>query len=233
MIKSLFKGFALMACILVSSCSNNSNSFDSKIDPYKSFNKKMFSFNRIIDKNLIRPITNVYDFLIPNIIEARINTFFRNLDEIQVITNDILQAEINYAGIDSARFIINSSIGIFGLFDVASQNGIPKREQSFSVTLFKWGFRESPYIVLPLLGSSTIYDSFSFPIDSLLLSPITYIKPYSSAIEIYLVDKINIRSSLMGYDKTVDNAFDPYIFVRDAYLQKRKNQIDKILNIND
>ncbi|MBT4804535.1 MAG: VacJ family lipoprotein [Legionellales bacterium] len=213
--------------MLLQSCGNINKGSDADIDPYKEYNKKMFVINQEIDKDVTRPIAKAYEEVMPDIFEKRITNFFDNLYNITTISNDILQGEMLLAASDSWRFLLNSTFGIAGLFDVATINDFPKHNQYFGITLAKWGFVDSPYIVLPIFGSSTMYDAISIPVDNIALSAWPYIKPTYLKTSLLVLDSTNKRASILPYDKAVEEAFDPYIFVRNAYLQKRKKLIDE------
>ena len=122
---------------------------------------------------------------------------------------------------DSWRFFVNSTFGVLGIFDVADEMGLDKNTQRFSGTLAKWGYSDSPYLVLPFLGSSTVYDTISYPVDGWYLSPWKQIEPRSKAEDLFALKAINYRSAMLPYDKNIDKAFDSYIFVRNAFLQRR------------
>jgi phospholipid-binding lipoprotein MlaA len=223
---------SLSALLSISGCAPINTGNDKDIDPYKTTNEEIFKLNHSLDKHIIKPIAQIYDYLIPDTIETRISMFFSNLGEVSVISNDILQSKFYTAANDTARLLINSSFGMFGLFDMATDNGFPKHKQNFALTLNSWGFKDSPYIVMPIFGASTVFDSFSLPIDNFALSPIAYIKPYSLAMSLYVTDKINIRANIMPYDKIILDAFDPYLMLRNAYLQKRQQEITENEKLN-
>ena len=218
--------FLISATLLLQGCGKINTGHDSDIDPYKEYNKNMFIINQEIDKDFTRPIAKVYEEAMPDIIEKRIANFFDNLSGITTISNDILQGEIFFAASDSWRLLLNSTFGIIGLFDVATINGFPRHKQYFGITLAKWGFVDSAYVVLPVFGASTMYDAISIPIDTIALSAWPYIKPAHLNISLFTLNSINNRASMLPYDKAVEEAFDPYIFVRNAYLQKRKRLIE-------
>jgi phospholipid-binding lipoprotein MlaA len=182
--------------------------------------------NMVVDTHIIRPIALVYDSIVPDFIELRIRNIFDNMAQVTVISNDILQGEWLWATHDSWRFLLNSTFGIGGIFDLATADGYPKREQYFGKTLAKWGFNHSPYLVVPLYGSATAYDMIAYPVDYAFFSVWPYIDSSSVKDNMTLVNILNARADALPYDKAVNDAFDPYIFVRNAYLQNRQNIID-------
>ena len=215
----------LSALLSISSCSSTNTGHDKNIDPYKETNEKIFELNQHLDKHITKPIAQAYDYLLPDYIEARISSFFSNLGEISVIGNDLMQAKFHAAADDTTRFLINSSFGMFGLFDMATENGFPKHTQNFALTLDYWGFQDSPYIVMPILGSSTVFDAVAIPVDKMAMSPITYVDPYSTSASIRAANNISFRAEILPYDDIILDAFDPYIMARNAYLQTRKKEI--------
>lgn len=215
----------MSAVLGISSCGPMNNGHDKDIDPYKATNEKIFELNQTLDKHITKPIAQAYDYILPDYLEARISSFFSNIGEISVIGNDLLQAKFGAVANDTSRFLINSSFGMFGLFDMATANGFPKHTQNFALTLDYWGFKQSPYIVIPILGSSTALDAVAIPVDKLAMSPITYIDPCSASTSIRTVGNITFRAEMLPYDDIILDAFDPYIMARNAYLQTRKKEI--------
>ena len=189
--------------------------------PLETYNRTVYGFNTAIDKVIIRPIAQTYAFIIPGPIDRGVGNFFSNLNQVTTIANDILQADARYTIRDSWRFAINSSLGVLGIFDVASQMGLEKHTEDFGLTLARWGIKDSPYIVLPLLGPSTIRDAFSLPIDYYALSPWPHIKLSGTRYALYGLQTIHQRRVLLAVDRVINEAFDPYVFVRSAYLQRR------------
>lgn len=198
-------------------------------DPLEPYNRKVFAFNRVVDKVAFRPVAVVYHTITPKFVNVGVTNFFGNLNEINAIANDVLQFRLGYTLSDAWRLIINSTIGVLGLFDVATKVGLPKHQQDFGLTLARWGFKSSPYFVLPFLGPSTLRDALALPVDYYLISAWPYIDTEdglrASLAALCLVD---MRADLLHADKLVDKAFDPYVFVREAYLQKRASLIDQV-----
>lgn len=190
-------------------------------DPLETYNRTAHGFNTAIDKVIIRPIAQTYTFVIPRPIDQGVGNFFSNFNQVTTIANDILQADARYTIRDTWRFAINSTIGLLGIFDVASRMGLEKHTEDFGLTLAKWGIKDSPYFVLPFLGPSTLRDAFSLPIDYYALSPWPYVKSSGTRYGMYGLQTIHQRRILLGTDRVIKEAFDPYVFVRSAYLQRR------------
>lgn len=208
---------------LLVSCASTSTKPTSAEDPYENFNRRIYLFNEIIDKNIVRPVAVVYDKIVPWPVTKGVTNFFANLNEIPTAINDLLQANYYQTTSDVWRFGINSTIGLLGLIDVASDMGLPKNDQDFGLTLAKWGYTSSTYVVLPLLGPSTIRDTLSIPVNY-VTNVYTYLD-MTTSLSLLGVRGINSRANLLNYDKLLNQAFDPYVFMRNAYLQKRDNQI--------
>ena len=190
-------------------------------DPYENFNRNMFKFNTCLDKILYRPVAKVYNFVTPKPIQDGVTRVFNNVEESTSFTNDFLQGKFRYALIDVTRFVVNSSIGIGGFFDVASHAGLPRHPNDFGKTFAYYSTSTlSPYIVLPFLGPSTMRDAFAIPANA-ATTWIVYINDRPLKYALGLIYYVNLRSSLLPMDKLMYEAFDPYAALRDAYLQHR------------
>jgi len=189
-------------------------------DPFENVNRKVYGFNRVVDKVIIRPIAKTYDVIMPSPAQKGVTHFFSNLGEIPNVANDVLQGSPQWALVDTWRFILNTTVGVAGVLDVATYMGLPKHSQDFGITLAKWGYKNSAYLVLPIIGPSTVRDTIGLPANY-FLSVTTYVNPERDRNLLNGLNFINIRANLIGADKLVDQAFDPYVFIRDAYLQHR------------
>ncbi|MGO3454995.1 MAG: MlaA family lipoprotein [Marinomonadaceae bacterium] len=193
-------------------------------DPWEGFNRSMFSFNDTVDAYFLKPIAKGYKSVTPTVVQSGVSNFFSNLGEISNITNNGLQAKKNGFVASTWRFLINSTVGVFGLFDVASSLGIRKYDEDFGQTLGYWGVSSGPYLVLPFLGPSTLRDAggtavdyFNYdPIDELDLNDEQRIARWA----IYAVQK---RASFLSAESLIVG--DRYSFIRDVYLQNRVNEV--------
>ena len=158
----IFAILAIAACLILSACAKTGKN---PRDPYESANRKMFAFNQGIDRLIFKPTTTIYRKVMPGPFRKGLGNFFDNLDEIPSIANGLLQGKPKYAVADAWRFIFNSTLGIGGLFDVATDMGLRKHTQDMGLTFAKWGDENAPYIVLPIIGSSTIRDTFGISYD--------------------------------------------------------------------
>lgn len=195
-----------------------------KLDPYEQVNRKIYAFNDTIDDYVGGPISDAYRWITPQFVQTRIFNFFNNLKGINVVINDVLQAKLQRGAQDMGRFAINSTAGLGGLFDVAEKVGWEQGEEDFEQTLAVWGVHAGPYLVLPILGPSTVRGIPGTAFDT-AANPSTYIGVISDVnAPIQLVSMLNTRANAEGYLKFIDEAaLDPYVFLRDSFLQWRNN----------
>lgn len=196
-------------------------------DPYEAYNRKMFAFNTALDKAVLRPVARGYNTVVPQKAQAHVTYFFYNLDAVPTVANDILQLNPIYAVRDTSRFLINSTVGIFGLFDVASHINLPYHHNDLGLTFAHYGMDRSPYFVIPFLGASTIRDAGA-EVGNTYMSVWPYVQPTYLSWGLYGLEKVHYRAALLPADQLVDSAFDPYLFVRDAYLQNRQKSVDTV-----
>ncbi len=194
-----------------------------EIDPYKNINQKVFSFNQSLDDNIARPIAQLYTKVTPDFIERGVANMFDNLDEITNVFNDLLQGKFLQAANDTGRFAINSSLGVAGLFDVASWLSLKKNDgEDFGQTLGYWGVPEGAYLMLPLVGPSSLRDAPSRIVDR-ITDPLKYIDDSADRMAGSALSLVNTRASLLEYDNLLSG--DSYTLVRDVYLQRRAYQV--------
>jgi phospholipid-binding lipoprotein MlaA len=194
-------------------------------DRFEKFNRGMFAFNQGFDKMLLKPAATVYQKALPWPVRTGVTNFFSNLSELPTFASDVLQWRLKPAGQTAGRFLLNSTVGILGVVDVATKAGIPQDRQDFGTAFAKWGDRDSPYLVLPFFGPSTVRDTFAMPFNwSVGIYPHLY--PRRLRNELVVLDAVRFRANLLDADSTVNEAsMDRYIFERDAYLQLRRERI--------
>mgnify|MGYP005672809991 FL=1 len=192
-------------------------------DPIENLNRDIFVLNEKLDEKILKPAALAYRKVTPQFARTGVTNFFNNLEEIDTTINQVLQGEIKYAISDSGRFIINSTIGLFGLIDVASKMGLERHEEDFGQTLGVWGFDSGPYIMLPLLGPSNPRDLLSRPISS-FLSGTFAMEDNDVKLTLVGIDALETRERLLDAESLVIG--DKYIFVRDAYVQSREYEIN-------
>lgn len=215
----MLKPFTLIATtLLLASCASKGTNPD---DPYESLNRKTYQFNEAFDASFLKPLAKVYRSVLPAPIRSGVNNAYNNVNMLPTVANDLLQADWNYAIKDTWRFIINSTLGIAGIFDAADRCSLPPHSNDLGITLAKWGDKKSPYFVIPLLGPSTFRDGMGLMFDYALFTPY----PYLSATLNYSllgVRYVDLRSQMLNTEKFMDDALDKYTFMRDAYLQHRQ-----------
>lgn len=191
-----------------------------KVDPYESVNRNIFEFNDTVDGYVAKPISDAYKWVTPQFIQTGIFNFFNNLKNVNNIINDVLQAKFEQSAEDTGRLLINSTIGLGGLVDVAQDMGLKQNEEDFDQTFAVWGIPEGPYMVLPLLGPTTLRGIPGAIFDA-AASPTTY-----TGFPVQLVSLLNTRANAQSsLDMVQEGALDPYVFIREGYLQSREHLI--------
>ena len=199
-------------------------------DPFEDLNRDIFIFNEKLDEKLLKPAALTYRKVTPQIARTGVTNFFNNLEEIDTTINQVLQGEIKYAFNDASRFVINSTIGLLGLIDVASKMGLERHEEDFGQTLGVWGFNSGPYIMIPFLGPSNPRDLLSRPISS-FLSGTFAMEDNDVKLTLIGIDALETRERLLDAETLIIG--DKYIFVKDAYVQSREYEINNGSTEND
>ena len=204
-------------------------SSDEVNDPFEELNRKTFEFNEKLDSTILRPTAEVYSKFPPGV-KTGVTNFFNNLEEIDTSVNQLLQGKPKRALNDITRFLINSTIGVAGLFDVASKMGLERHEEDFSQTLAVWGVPEGPYIMLPFLGPSTLRDTASLPVSSFLSIPF-HMTDTDANIALKSIDALETRERLLEVESLISG--DKYSFVKDAYNQTMDYEIKDGIDVKD
>lgn len=221
----MLKNFILILSLSILSACASVPGGPTEGDPFESYNRAMFSFNDGLDEYFLKPIAEGYDAALPGPIKTGISNFFSNLGDIFVILNDLLQFKFGQALEDTGRFILNSTIGLYGLIDVATPMGLTKNHEDFGQTLATWGVGDGPYIVIPFFGPRTLRDTTDLFVEP-QYDPIYMIEKDDSLYGAIFLRTIDIRYKLLEASRVVDQAaIDKYSFIRDAYLQHRKNLV--------
>lgn len=193
-------------------------------DRYEGANRNFYSFNDTLDRKFFAPVARGYVKVTPDPVRSGVTKFFDNVNYINVIANDLLQGKINDFFSDTGRFVVNSTVGVGGLFDPATSMGLPAHDEDLGQTFGTWGFGEGAYLVLPLLGPNSFRDAPNVA-SSMLLNPLTYLNAVVT-IPLGIVSAINTRANLLEASSIRDQAaLDPYTFVREAYRQQREFKI--------
>lgn len=194
-------------------------------DPWEGFNRSMYTFNDHFDRIIFKPIATGYEKVVPTPVNNSISNFFSNLDDVVVLVNDILQLKFEQTLSDFGRLTFNTTFGLFGLFDVATSMDLPKHNEDFGQTLGRWGVGSGPYLVLPILGPSTLRDGAALPVDW-QVDPLLRVSDDETRWGAVALKAVDTRAGLLRASRILDTAaLDPYVFMRDAYLQRRKNLV--------
>ena len=194
-------------------------------DPLEPFNRGMYSFNDMLDRAVLKPLAGGYEYIMPEPASKGVTNFFNNLADIRSALNNLLQFKIGRAFSDVGRVAVNSTVGILGLMDVASNMNLPRYDEDFGQTLGVWGFGSGPYLVLPLLGASSGRDGIGLVADW-YTSPITHMNDDPWRWRLRGLQLVDTRANLLNASRVLEQAaLDPYAFVRDAFLQRRRNAV--------
>lgn len=200
------------------------NSQRSPQDPWESFNRGVYKFNDALDRAVAKPVAKVYVKVVPEPIRTGVTNFFSNLETPTVLVNDALQGKFLATANDLGRFVLNTTLGLGGILDPATPAGLAHNDEDFGQTLGKWGVHAGPFIEIPLLGPSDLRDAPARVVDT-YTNPRQYIKNNYIVYGLYLPDLTDRRARLLSLDDTLKNTYDPYAFIRDAYLQRRAYQV--------
>ncbi|MGV8842717.1 MAG: VacJ family lipoprotein [Pseudomonas sp.] len=192
-------------------------------DPWENFNRAIFTFNDKLDIYALKPVAQGYQAVTPQFLEDGIHNVFGNLGEVGNLGNNLLQGKLHDAGVDTSRFLFNSLFGVLGFFDVATRMGLSRSDEDFGQTLGAWGLASGPYLVLPLLGPSSVRDAAGKIPDS-QLQPYPYVNDVPTRNVSRGLDLIDMRASLLSAEKLIIG--DKYAFIRSAYLQSREFKVN-------
>ena len=194
-------------------------------DPWERYNRNMFAFNDALDRAVLKPVAQGYETVIPQPVRTCVSNFFANIEDVPIALNNLLQGKPIDTISDLSRVLLNTTLGIGGCFDIASKMSIPKHEEDFGQTLGRWGSDSGPYFVIPLFGPSTVRDAVGRVVDG-YTNPITYLQEPRDRNSLWLGDIIDFRASLLPAERSIEGVgLDRYTFIRDVYLQRRRNQV--------
>lgn len=212
----------IAGCASTSTASENASAREegpADKDPFESVNRAVFEFNDTLDAYLLKPVSKAYDRAVPEPMQVGVDNFFSNLQEVPNTANNLMQGKWGAAGNSSGRFLLNSTIGLAGLVDVADAAGLQKTDgESFGQTLSVWGMEPGPYLVLPLLGSRTLTDTLGLPVDW-ATDPVRYLESDGARLALKSVEVVDDRAGLLRAEALISG--DRYTFIREAYLQRR------------
>ena len=221
---SKLKACLISSCMLFLSACATTGAVDER-DPWEGFNRGVYSFNEAMDSILFDHLGKAYNTITPEFIDTGITNFFSNIGQVPVIANDILQLNLTQTVNDTVRFMINSTLGLFGFFDILSSD-LPSSDEDFGQTLAYWGVDSGPFLMIPFFGPATVRDAAGFAVDRALLSPIAYLESDKLEAGLLSLNYIDFKSDLLGTSDLVGEAsLDEYEFVKNAYFEKRASQI--------
>ncbi|MFL2547286.1 MAG: VacJ family lipoprotein [Candidatus Rariloculaceae bacterium] len=199
--------------------STESRSSAEAYDPFENANRAIFRFNRQADRYVLRPIASGYHRITPDPLERSISKFLLNLSSPIVVVSDLLQGKFNQAASDTGRFLVNSTIGVFGFLDPATHLGLPYHEENLGQAFGTWGIGQGPYLVVPIFGPFTLRDGAGRILE-LPLELIWHIDDNNVQLGLTLMYYLDKRTRLLAGDEALASAIDPYVFLRDAYMQR-------------
>ncbi|HEY8606967.1 MAG TPA: VacJ family lipoprotein [Noviherbaspirillum sp.] len=213
-------GAVLLLALAASGCATNNPR-----DPFETYNRAVFSFNDTLDRAAVKPAAEAYKATLPQFVQTGVSNFFGNLGDVWTAANSFLQGKFTNGVTDVMRVTVNSTMGLFGVLDIATEAGLPKHSEDFGQTLGRWGVNAGPYVVLPILGPSTVRDTAATPLD-LAADPWAYVSttPWTAAGSVVRV--VDLRARVLDASNLLEEAaLDRYVFVRDAYLQRRESRV--------
>ena len=211
---------AALLLLLLSACAVQAPTRSDARDPWERMNRATYAFNDKFDKAVFRPVARGYRAGVPHVVQTGIRNAFDNVDTTVTMLNDLLQGQVTGFMHDTSRLLVNTVIGIGGLFDPATAMGLEKSDRDFGQTLGKWGLHAGPYLVLPFLGPSDVRDTFGRAADT-FSTPRAYISNSYWNYGLVVLNAVDTRSRYLEASRLLDSAYDPYAFLRNAYLQKR------------
>jgi phospholipid-binding lipoprotein MlaA len=196
-----------------------------RLDPWENWNRKVFNFNEDIDRAVLKPVATTYTNVVPQPVRRSVGNFFSNFADAWSAINNMLQGKFEAGFEDVTRVGANTVFGLFGILDVASEMGLDHHYEDFGQTLGRYGVGAGAYVVLPILGPSSVRDAAAIPVDR-LASPPAFFSGTRTQIGLTVLQIVNTRAGLLGATRVIDDiALDKYTFIRDAYLQRRRSLV--------
>lgn len=214
---------AMAAVFLLSGCASLPNGKADPRDPFERANRSIYKFNNAADRAVFRPAARAWKAAVPQPVRHGLSNFVANLAYPGTIINDLLQGKFTQGGHDLTRLLVNTVFG-FGFFDPASKAGLERHDEDFGQTLGKWGVPAGPYIMLPIFGPSSVRDAPARLADDYTSARHYIADPYVDW-GLWAVDKLEVRASLLSLDAALDRTFDPYAFIRNAWIQRRQYEV--------
>ena len=211
---------AILVTFFMFGCASQQNK-----DPLEGLNRTVYKFNDVVDNAALKPVAKGYQAITPDLVQTGVNNFFKNIRDAVTLINELFQFKFKQGFNTASRITVNTTVGVLGVFDVHSKSGGIRTKEDFGQTLGYYGFDSGAYLVLPIIGPSSTRDGIGFAIDAVYFDPITYINDNTSryiTTAVLIVDK---RAELLDDTNIRDQAFDPYAFMRDSYMQYRENLV--------
>jgi len=211
---------AILVTFFMFGCASQQNK-----DPLEGLNRTVYKFNDVVDNVALKPVAKGYQAITPSPVQTGVNNFFKNIRDVVTLVNELFQFKFKQGVNTAGRVALNTTVGVLGVFDVHTKSGGIRTEEDFGQTLGYYGFDSGAYLVLPIIGPSTTRDGIGFVTDALFFDPLSFINDDTSrylTTAVLIVDK---RAELLDDTDIRDQAFDPYAFMRDTYLQYRENRV--------
>jgi phospholipid-binding lipoprotein MlaA len=209
---------------LLSACASIPPEQRAATDPWEPMNRTLYQVNTSIDKVTTKPLARGYQKIVPSPVRSGVSNFFRNLTTPRSALNNFLQGKPKRGFSEIGRFLFNSSLGVGGLFDIATAGGMEEYREDFGQTAAVWGVPDGPYVILPLLGPQTLRDALLMPLDT-LSQPLYHYENTSARDKLMVLQIIDLRQSLLSAEKFLEDSKDPYITLRESYLQNREYEV--------
>jgi len=213
------RGCVVLAVALVAGCAMG----PSREDPFEPSNRVMYQVSDAIDTAVVKPVAQAYVDVVPQPIRAGVSNFFNNIDDLVSAVNDLLQGKLDKFGDDLGRVVLNTGFGLGGIFDLASMIGIERGNEDFGQTFGVWGFPQGPYLYVPLFGPTTVRDGTGTVVRIAVGGPVGYIPNVAVRNSLYGIGAVDLRAQALETSSMIDTAaLDRYLFIRNAYLQRRR-----------
>ena len=211
---------AILVTFFMFGCASQQNK-----DPLEGLNRSVYKFNDVVDKAALKPIAQGYQAIAPTPVQTGVNNFFKNIRDVVTLVNELFQFKFKQAANTTSRVVLNTTVGVLGIFDVHSKSGGVRTKEDFGQTLGYYGLDSGAYLVLPILGPSSARDGIGFVTDAFFFDPIGYINDDTTKWTTIAVAVVDKRADLMEEIDIRDKSFDPYAYMRDSYLQNRENLV--------
>ena len=225
MTKTLHRAASIAAiAALLSACASIPPEQRAATDPWEPMNRTLYQVNTSSDKVTTKPLARGYQKIVPSPVRSGVSNFFRNLTTPRSVLNNFLQGKPKRGFSELGRFLFNSSLGVGGLFDIATAGGMEEYREDFGQTAAVWGVPDGPYVMLPFLGPQTLRDALLMPLDT-LSQPLYHYENTSARDKLMVLQIIDLRQSLLTAEKFLEDSKDPYITLRESYLQNRAYEV--------